>query len=364
MSEDIVSSPTKDEDTEGWYLYLIQAPLQLLEELIPRPFLFYINCIALYSSRTLSHPEDVLAAFNGVSNLMEEKMGAPFVFGLPSSHFDLAVLWTPRSAPSPREKKRQEFPSWSWCGWKDAALSYDAGMLEGCFGSVHEWLMNHTWIRWHIRDGRGRIRQLWDPWKASSDVSGDRSWQGYEINFRPDFRRDEYGRAYKKLFMEHTARWFRRTIPESPYRFIAAPPNSLETTKFPDLPILQFWTYSAFLRLVPSHQSVNLHSTLVRYDILDKEKDWCGAIVFEKDWVAQQKKAGKLGNADSNYEFIMLSDAKAFTEDECSVWTYYIAKERAQSEWNLYYALLVERIGGLWYRVVLGKVFRLFFGTA
>jgi hypothetical protein len=59
-------------------------------------------------------------------------------------------------------------------------------------------------------------------------------------------------------------------------------------------------------------------------------------------------------------EFIALSEAEAFTEDECPVWTYYIPKERHESTWDLFFVLLVRYYPekGLYQRVGLGKVFR------
>lgn len=60
----------------------------------------------------------------------------------------------------------------------------------------------------------------------------------------------------------------------------------------------------------------------------------------------------------SKHDFIDISKAKAFTKDECDIWTYYIPKEREQSEWDLYYVLLIERKNdGKWERVALGKAF-------
>jgi hypothetical protein len=62
----------------------------------------------------------------------------------------------------------------------------------------------------------------------------------------------------------------------------------------------------------------------------------------------------------SLFQFIAISDAKAFAQEECPVWTYYIPKERDESDWDLYYVLLLERNAerGVWERAGLGKVFQ------
>ena len=89
----------------------------------------------------------------------------------------------------------------------------------------------------------------------------------------------------------------------------------------------------------------------------DEIGDWCGSLVADEEWMTKSQR--------SKHEFIAISEAKAFTKDECDVWTYYIPKEREQSEWDLYYVLLVERKDNMrWERVALGKVFRAAFANA
>jgi hypothetical protein len=66
----------------------------------------------------------------------------------------------------------------------------------------------------------------------------------------------------------------------------------------------------------------------------------------------------------SRRDFLAISDAKAFTREECDVWTYYVPKERESSEWELYYVLLVEMKERIWFRVALGKVFKQSFENA
>src|ERR1700761_7849973 len=105
MSEDIVTEQKLSRDehnnlisTASWSIELVQAPLQLLHQLETRSFRVYMTCMELYTDRVLSKPKDILAAFNGMSNLIGKAMGSPLLFGLPSSHFDLSLLWQPRKA--------------------------------------------------------------------------------------------------------------------------------------------------------------------------------------------------------------------------------------------------------------------------
>jgi hypothetical protein len=99
---------------------------------------------------------------------------------LPSSHFDLALLWEhPERVQRRPPSTTAEFPSWSWCGWTGAAAHYRRDILDGCLDDVREWLGRRTWIRWHIRDGNGELRPLWDPEQWEVDVSDQDNWQGY-----------------------------------------------------------------------------------------------------------------------------------------------------------------------------------------
>lgn len=385
MSEDIFA----DREGAGWSLDLVHAPLQMLRELSRRALWVYANCVSLYTSRALTKPKDILAAFSGICNLMEKTMQAPFIFGLPSSHFDLALLWEPQHALERRiprnEKERRayigmEFPSWSWCGWMGATMEYKSGMVEGCLTNLHEWLIKHTWICWYIRDGHGNLRPLWDGEKSTEDKTTEKRWKGYRSrregqnrrhndklyeeeerdirynNDNRDRRYDDYGRVVSDEIANNGQKHFRLTLPENPYRVVMAEYSSEPDKEFPDQPILQFWTWHTSLHLVPSDNPYsNLGNGLCRYDIADEIGDWCGSLVLDDRWIRNTEV--------SKHEFIAISEAKAFTQEECDIWTYYIPKERDQSEWDLYYVLLVERINMKWQRVALGKVFKAAFSN-
>ena len=446
----------------------------MLSDLTRRAPWVYVNFVSLYTSRSLTKPRDILAAFNGVSNLMRKKLGAPFIFGLPSSHFDLALLWEPekvlkRRRPGKHDEKGKaefngmEFPSWSWCGWCEGKMEYSSGTVEGCLMDLNEWLIKHTWIHWYIRDGHGNLRPLWDGDKLSEDVALEKRWMGYggksndvveldgeaayeeeaQVNVdmsrsarspssssssssssgeierskysmpqtmsirsvsaqvppRHEYwlyddhmpqtyasqvadqrglplgldstskglgankhrRRDTYGRDIPIEIADHQDD-FRQTLPESPYRVVMTKYSSEPDKEFPDQPILQFWTWHTTLHIAPSDDDDDPSppgrngNGLRRYDIADQVGDWCGSLVLDEQWTQASN--------SSRHEFIAISDAKAFTREECDVWTYYTPKEREQSEWDLYFVLLVERKGVKWERVALGKVFKAAFAIS
>lgn len=478
MSEDLVS----ESHGAGWSLDLAKALPQILHELKRRPIRVYMNCMSRYSERQLTKAKDILAAFNGVSNLISDVMRAPFIFGLPSSHFDLALLWEPSSAVSRRVPGPGEdfgdfaFPSWSWCGWKGGSMSYRTGRLEGVLTNVHEWLVEHTWIAWYIRDGRGNVRPIWDGENSKICDSVEDRWRGYK-DTHPDFEfgqlqelalqnlgnpneedfikwakeqevadkeaklieldrkamnyyeedyplqrhvhererlhrskrhimedlrqrrgrrsrsgsserrrdrdgfdgyrggnddtdapptlQDEYGRKIPRDMARRIRRGFQQCLPDNPFRVYIEKYTSHPDKDFPDQPLLQFWTWWASLRLV---QSTSTSSTddlpgLTKFDISDAVGDWCGSIILDSTWVSNQEKMGHEVDG-SRRDFLAISDAKSFTKEECDVWTYYVPKERENSEWELYYVWLVEMRERIWYRVALGKVFKQSFENA
>ncbi|KAI1454819.1 HET-domain-containing protein [Annulohypoxylon moriforme] len=458
MSEDIFA----DKKGKGWSLDLVRAPLQTLSQLKSQALWFYINCVSLYTKRSLWEPFDILAAFSGMCKLMEETLEAPFTFGLPISHFDFAILWEPtgkstrltepRSSDDPKYKDMR-FPSWSWCGWKSEGAAYKRDMVEGCLADIRRWLLGRTWIDWHIRDGYGTLRRLWDDTCVENEKQDSR-WRGYakpkqvglvavhvdeststtdvdadvySVQSRPtsvspvrrryrasirsrgpvtkitrqednklaptnpttryiqervpklynDPSKDRFGRPLQdmreKPRSEHK---FTLTLPEDPYHVRTAESNlrlgdSSSTRAFPDQIFLQFFTWRTHFYLAhstPSSQPdprrspcTRIHSenhtseSLSRCHILDNYGDKCGSILVDNEWLEEKTRSNQ-----SRFEFIAISEAKSFTDEEFTDWTYYIPLERAECDWKLYYVLLVEYYPeeGIYRRVALGKVFQ------
>src|SRR5262249_40453233 len=90
-SQDIFPVP----EGNGWSLEWAEPPLRTLAELDKKAFWFYMKCVRLYTDRKLTRTGDILAAFEGVTWLLQQHFNAPLIFGLPTSHFDLALLWVP-----------------------------------------------------------------------------------------------------------------------------------------------------------------------------------------------------------------------------------------------------------------------------
>ncbi|KLU89307.1 hypothetical protein MAPG_08281 [Magnaporthiopsis poae ATCC 64411] len=100
------------------------------------------------------------------------------------------------------------------------------------------------------------------------------------------------------------------------------------------------------------HKAVVSSRPLRRCDIFDDAGDWCGTIMLPERWARARSAVTRV--------FIAVSDAKSLTEEECPVWNYYVPRERGESEWDLYYVMLLERTAdrSMWERRGLGKVFK------
>lgn len=82
-----------------------------------------IRLICLFNRRSLTHPEDVLDAFEGPLQSFRATFQDGFVAGLPQMFFDAALLWQPYSPLTRRQytgpsNPESALPSWSWIGWQ------------------------------------------------------------------------------------------------------------------------------------------------------------------------------------------------------------------------------------------------------
>ncbi|KAK0751829.1 heterokaryon incompatibility protein-domain-containing protein [Schizothecium vesticola] len=397
------------------------------DELESRPIKFFMTAVEKYTGRNLSFASDILDAFSGVSQLMKWYLCSHLHFGLPASHFDLALLWKPlagkcrrTSANIPANERGHgrhdlEFPSWSWCGWMDskdpgkgARAVYDSEFLGGFIddAGTRDWLLNHTWIIWFVRDQEANLRPLWEgptvPPSSRGKVTPQ--WQGYKSRPRgqsscwvkhldvPENTAvgdgvDAYGRPVKGRWWSGLARetqhnHFTQRLPDTlfgvrgpclpeatrkSYMYFnahdshsGAPSSNPGSMSFaeagldhqPYQPLLQFWTLTCQFGMVPDFDTPAADH-LQRYHVADSAGDKCGTVVTDKSWVEQKKPF---------CTFIALSEAKDFTEQEWSARsrTHYNPGAREDSKWPLFYAMAITKDvkRGVWERLGLGKVYQ------
>lgn len=88
----------------------------------------FSRLVAMYITRKLTFPEDILDAFAGVLSHLSTTFQGSFISGLPQMCFDAALLWQPWKGQLRRRRSvkcaetEAVIPSWSWVGWAGAAL--------------------------------------------------------------------------------------------------------------------------------------------------------------------------------------------------------------------------------------------------
>jgi hypothetical protein len=83
----------------------------------------YGTLVRDYNSRNFTYPEDVFAAFSGITTALSRTFPSGFLCGLPEMFFDISLLWQPaepleRKVPSGNSTFQSSIPSWSWAGWR------------------------------------------------------------------------------------------------------------------------------------------------------------------------------------------------------------------------------------------------------
>jgi hypothetical protein len=139
----------------------ISSPVSELER--------YAKLVELYSKRDLSFQSDALNAFSGIQGLFTGLIRKcnTFTYGIPVAAFDFAFCWTVDEHRP--DRRRQEFPSWSWVGWQQE-VKYECVPDRVEPG---EWYFNSHLIRCTHE----RVNGSWDSFK--NEVLVPRSWGDY-----------------------------------------------------------------------------------------------------------------------------------------------------------------------------------------
>ncbi|RDL41475.1 uncharacterized protein BP5553_01454 [Venustampulla echinocandica] len=79
----------------------------------------YDSLLEQYSGRDLSHDSDAIEAFGAILQKFRQKSGSEIFYGIPIAIMPWALMWQEESYCN---RRRQEFPSWSWAGWQGPLL--------------------------------------------------------------------------------------------------------------------------------------------------------------------------------------------------------------------------------------------------
>jgi hypothetical protein len=168
-----------------------------------------------YNARELTHPEDVLAAFAGITTALGQTFYGGFICGLPSLFFDIALCWEPfvscqRRIPSCSSSATMAgLPSWSWAGWEGIIETeiWEAGCdhIKSSRGVMGTLRIVST-VQWYCRPwGTKESRLIQGPeeiraWKALVTTDRHNLPAGWtRLEYTPDPDEEEYEQSVHSL---------------------------------------------------------------------------------------------------------------------------------------------------------------------
>lgn len=99
----------------------------------------YARIAADYSARRVTHVEDTLRAFSGITSMLSRTFSDGFMYGMPLMFLDVALLWRPQASIRRRAPPRAPFlPSWSWMGWWFDGVPVDLVLWRAAADYVEE----------------------------------------------------------------------------------------------------------------------------------------------------------------------------------------------------------------------------------
>ena len=85
-------------------------------------YVLYKAFVEAFTQRSITHAQDVMDAFAGISKILEHRFRSTLCFGIPQTALEFLMLWQ-RSGFLQRRTVQVDgatfpiFPSWSWASW-------------------------------------------------------------------------------------------------------------------------------------------------------------------------------------------------------------------------------------------------------
>ncbi|KDR66520.1 hypothetical protein GALMADRAFT_259000 [Galerina marginata CBS 339.88] len=275
------------------------------------------DLIKEYSSRSLTHEEDIYDAFAGITRYFRTSLKVNLCHGIPDAYFDWFLLWVPLSP----QKRREIAPSWSWAGWIGPSGSHIWLWYEGVISTVRKAQSERTWIIWYQRTAHTSTECV-KVWQHSSSESRSRNFYGVKTKDRHLFNRSE-------------------TLP-TPQTLIKAPEYIQDNNSpAPGSGFLQFWTVSVMFEVGPPTSeyldSVPLNGCY-RLGIFGHNGREVGTVIFNAEWPSAKP-------IHKTHEFILLCEGKDGT-----------GKGSVHSTPWVYKVMLIEWHGKWAERIALGSI--------
>ena len=259
-----------------------------LKETLPNRELYGL-LVMFYSTKQISFQNDALNAFTGIVNMMQPSFRRPFLYGLPSSEPEYAVLWHPQRQLDRRlddATSEPVFPTWSWVGWKGNVLYLPHGWVK--FSRV-TWTDADDEVEFTTEEWRGV-----DMGTVESELS---TWQ-----HRPQYK----GKSYVE-----------EGQPERPFAHPVSEiiPEHLSSRRFlkPDSHVLKFHAFTASLKAHEEPQPASMLSYIdsgVTYlGLYDKYGHSCGGLYLQ-----ETRRSSEHKQPDQCLELVAIS--RTFSDSE------------------------------------------------
>ncbi|KAF7510751.1 hypothetical protein GJ744_006117 [Endocarpon pusillum] len=321
------------------------------------PLTLLTNMLEYYGMRELTYERDAINAISGVLNVISTNMGSEFLQGIPVVALDYMVLFqiygdkkitrdkTPNAGR--RARRRRNFPSWSWAGW-EALYSWnthpDVSPTDPTY--FNQWLDHRTWIVWYKSIGSDLPKAI------LKKQPGDKRSRG---EIRVCYSRTSQPSLADRFVMLDTL----PTVPAA--SFAIAPAYSTQD-------LLRFYTVVVILTVSldipdripwPLHNEYDsnmLHMSDVKPTaaIYDSEGCFSGLLLFDI--------AGFVGE-DGEYELVLLSDSQNSLFNRVDLpdpsrLNPFVSYQAINSDWRLYWVLLLTWNEGVAERRGLGQILR------
>lgn len=262
----------------------------------------YAIAVAEYTRRSLTDPMDKLRALSGILNCLEQPFGAPFFFGLPSTLFDVGLLWKPLG---PCSRNSSVFPSWSWAGW-DGAVAYE---LIDCMNNMCECVISQA-----------EIKPLDEYFCICSEIASEAnvSFLNFDTSkWRRRFDEEELAVEYENLDSRYSKYRYPRPLPlpNSPdYKFFSQPTSTVLNIS---AKVAKFWLTDEHshmvdpLFLVKAACKQGFHE-LCYLAILDDQQQMAGTIIVNGALLPRL--------VNKKHRFLGLSRSTLYRIDEDPSW--------------------------------------------
>ncbi|OQV01240.1 hypothetical protein CLAIMM_06632 [Cladophialophora immunda] len=133
------------------------------------PYDFLFSALEEFQKRKITMNSDALNAMSGILERVADAATTEMIEGLPAKILPVATIFQNRGDNpelSSDVRRRSDFPSWSWAGWRAPSFWHIWGEFDIIFSGEDEildWLADANWIKWRMSQKGGKLEIVHDP---------------------------------------------------------------------------------------------------------------------------------------------------------------------------------------------------------